>query len=165
MKGKGFIIPVVAIIMIGAGLFSCVEAKAGRITNATMVARAEAPLVVREAYLGIPVEKNGKIEFQPAGSYVVDPATGCINIVKNIKGMEVKGNDMPRWLDKERKTLDFGSFSNSQCRQGVIGLSGSPTEYWVYANGSYFCIGAWDSACGHWYPECKANTNDYKVCR
>lgn len=143
MKGKKFIIRVLAIIMIGAGLLSCMEVTAGELPRAPMVIRAE-------------------ISFPGGGTakYSVNPENGCIQDFYDKDGKILPPETTPGWLVKGKETIDFGSFTNSQCRQGVIGIGGSPIEYWSYANGHWVCIGAWDPCNNSWYPRCK----DYKTC-
>ena len=87
-------------------------------------------------------------------SYEVDPVKGCIQNFYYENGKLIKPK-RPGWLREGKKTVDFGSFTDSQCRQGVIGIGGSPIEYWGYANGYYYCIGAYDPACPAWYQPCR----------
>jgi hypothetical protein len=138
MKGIKFILPVLAIIMIGAGFLSCMEVIAGESTNAPTVIRNE-------------------IGFRGGGmaSYTVNPKNGCIQDFYDKDGKIIPIKKPPRWLAEGKETVDFGSFSDSQCRQGVIAIGGSPIEYWGYVNGIWTCIGAWDPSNGRWYPRCK----------
>jgi hypothetical protein len=137
MKGKKSIIRVLTIVMIGAGLLSCMEVTAGELPKAPMVIRAE---------VGFPGGGMAK--------YAVNPKNGCIEDFYDKDGKILPLKTTPGWLDKGKETVDFGSFTDSQCRQGVIGIGGSPIEYWGYANGHWFCIGAWDPDCPKWTPRC-----------
>lgn len=146
MKGKKFITRVFAIIMIGAGMFSCTEVVAGKLQVAPRVLKT---------MVGFPGDGMA--------SYAVDPGNGCIQKFFYKNGEQIKPK-WPSWLVEGKKTVDFGSFTDSKCRQGVIGIGGSPTEYWGYAYGSYYCIGAWDPECppyGRWYQPC---LNHYPSC-
>lgn len=139
MEKKKFIIWVFAIMFISAGILS-VTAIAGSKTEFV-------PRVLKVVkWVGFP--GDGK------ASYEVDSENGCIQnfFYKNGKPIKPK---QPGWLREGKKTVDFGSFTDSQCRQGVISIGGSPIEFWGYANGSYFCIGAWDPACPAWYQPCR----------
>lgn len=137
MKGIKFIIGVLAIIMIGAGFLSVMEVVADELPKAPMVIRAD---------VGFP--GGGE------ASYEVNPENGCIKDFYDKKGKISKTKLPPPWLKRGRKTFDLGSLSNSQCRQGVIGIGSSPIEYWSYVNGHWVCIGAWDPCNGRWYPRC-----------
>ncbi len=141
MKGKKIIIRVLAIIMIGAGFLSVMEVVAGELPKAPMVIRAD---------VGFP---GGGM-----ASYAVNPENGCIQDFYDKDGKIPPTKTKPGWLVEGKEMVDFGSFSDSQCRQGVIGIGSSPIEYWVYAKPYWFCIGAWDPECGtygKWYPRCK----------
>ena len=137
MKGIKFIIGILAIIMIGAGFLSVMEVVADE--------KPKAPIVIR-----------AEVEFPGEGKawYTVNPKNGCIMDWSDKKGKILEAKLPPPWLKPNKKTIDFGSFTNSQCRQGVIGIEGTPIEYWSYANGRWVCIGAYDPCNGNWYPRC-----------
>ena len=137
MKGIKFIIGILAIIMIGAGFLSVMEVVADEKSKVPTVIRAE-------------------VEF-PGGKrawYTVNKKNGCIENWSDTKGIIPEAKAPPPWLKPKKEIVDFGSFSNPQCRQGVIGIKGTPIEYWSYVNGHWVCIGAWDPACNRWYPRC-----------
>jgi len=143
MEGKKFIIRVFAVIMIGAGFLSV-----------TVFAASKPQLVpkVGKVVKWVSFPGDGNV------SYEVDPENGCIQKFFYEDGSQIKPTKRPSWLREKKETVDFGSFTDSQCRQGVIAIEGTPIEYWGYANGWWYCIGAWDSECGdygHWYQSCQ----------
>ena len=122
--------------------------------------------------LKVPRVSKVEIDFFGKGkaSYDINPTTGCIQNfyygeVTERERIPIDEKKPPfPGLVENKKTVDFGSFTDAQCRQGVISITGSPTEYWGYANGRYYCIGAWDPECpngGHWFQPCKPD-HDYK---
>jgi hypothetical protein len=139
MEGKKCIIRVFATIMIGAGFLS------------VMVGAADKPQLgprVLKVVKWVSFPGDGKV------SYEVDPKNGCIQKFFYENGKQIPP-ERPGWLREGKKTVDFGSFTDSQCRQGVIAIGSSPIEYWGYANGYYYCIGAYDPACPAWYQPCR----------
>ena len=152
MKGEKVFICVFAIIVIGAGLLSCMEETAGKFPNVSTEVTADkspkAPMVTR-AEVGFP---GGGII-----TYEVDSGTGCIKNFFYKNGEPIK-SQTPSWLVKGKEILYFGSFNNSQCQQGIIGIGGSPIEFNGIINNIAFCLGAWDPECGrygHWYQPCQ----------
>ena len=133
------IVVIIAVVMIGAGLLSVTVWAGGKPKLGPKVLK-----IVN--WVGFP--GDGKV------SYEVDPANGCIQNFYYANGKPIMPKQ-PGWLREGKQTADFGSFTDSQCRQGVIGIGGSPIEYWGYANGSYYCIGAYDQACPAWYQPCR----------
>lgn len=139
MKGKKFIIRVLAIIMIGTGFLSVQKVVAGELSKPQP-----------------PTAKWVEVAFSGGGTakYKVNPSNGCIDKFIDREGDIPEAKKPPDWLVPGSKMVDFGSFSNPQCREGVIAIGGSPIEYWAYANGSWFCVGAFDPCNGRWYPRC-----------
>jgi len=139
MKGKKFIILVLAIIMIGTGFLSVQEVVATDLSKPRP-----------------PTASWVEVEFPGEGmaKYKVNPESGCIDKFIDSKGVIPAARKPPHWLVPGKKTFDLGSFSNPQCREGVIAIGGSPIEYWFYCNGSWFCIGAFDPCNQKWYPRC-----------
>ena len=83
------------------------------------------------------------------------PVTGCIQKFAYPDGTDIPPST-PGWLNSPKVTVDFGNFDNRICREGMIAVKGSPIEYWGYAYGSYYCIGAYDPAKPAWYQPCRA---------
>jgi hypothetical protein len=107
-----------------------------------------------------PQISRAELAFPGGGKawYVTNEDTGCIEYFYFIN--EKKENQTieprnPAWIANERKMFDFGSFTNSQCREGVIAVSSCPIEYFGVAHGQIYCIGAWDWAHGKWYQPCQ----------
>ena len=151
MKGINFFIQVFAIIKIGAGFLSVMEVVAGELPKAPS-------LKVLRVAVGLHGDKKAE-DLGVVATYDVDPENGCIQNFYNRKGEQINSETQtPGWLVEGKNILYSGSFSDLQCRQGIIDIGGSPTEYWAEANRSYFCIGAWDPECGpfgHWYQTCQ----------
>jgi hypothetical protein len=96
-------------------------------------------------------------------AYEVDSKDGCIQIFFYKDGTPIKPQ-RPGWLVKDKNFLYIGGFGDLQCQQGIIGIGGSPTEYWGVARGAAYCIGAWDPDCGpygKWYQPCKESMEQY----
>ena len=122
------VVLVCAILLIGPGFLSVTIGAAGNLHIAPKVYK-----IVN----WVKFPSDGK------ASYVVDPANGCIEKFYYKNGEPIKPKQ-PGWLREGKKTVDFGSFTDSKCRQGVIAKGSSPIEYWGYANGQYYCIGVYD---------------------
>ena len=109
----------------------------------------------------IPVQQYSEHSFPGDGKVFVQyhPNKGCI---QKFYYADEDGNPAgeippgtPGWLKADRTTVDFGNLNTPLCREGVIAVKGSPTEYWGYANGSYYCIGAYDPVFPAWYQPCR----------
>jgi hypothetical protein len=150
MRGKKLITRGLAIIMIGAGFLPVMEVAADEFP------KVPSPTILK-AYIGFLGDK------EPKASYDVDPETGCIQNFYDKGGKSIPKTKTPAWLVEGKETLDFGNFSNSQCRQGFIGVGSCPYEHWVYlGSGDYACLWAWDyirfkfyQPCQRSYPPCQ----------
>jgi len=116
MKGKKFIIRVFATIMIGVGFLLV-----------TGVACSQ--------NIYVPKLKEYKVEFpvvpgkkSPVFTFRVDK-DGCVEKIlrSDLTVISPYKGKQPPW-PKEIKY--FGSLNDSQCREGVIAIEGSPIEYW-----------------------------------
>jgi len=100
-----------------------------------------------------------------AASYDVDPATGCIQNFYDKEDNRIdEDKKPPDWVAEGKDVVYFTSPSDLQCRQSIIAVKGSPIEIIFYANGHYYCIGAWDPECppvGKWYQPCQPS---YPTC-
>jgi len=148
MKGKKFIIWVLAIIMIGAGFFSSMEVVAEELPEAPFVTKAKV-----------------EVKF-PGGAYAtytLNDKNGCIQDISDREGKIPWKTGKPDWQVKagieKIYTSDLINLPNNlQCRQGtgIIGIGSSPIEYYSYdSNGNYICVGAWDSCNSKWYDRCQ----------
>jgi hypothetical protein len=159
MKGLKFMTPVFAIIMIVAGLISCMEVKAGEMKKPPSL-----------KVLKFPIGFQGNTYAESLGevvSYDVDPTTGCIKNFYDKKGNLIKPKkEPPKWLVKGKETHYFGSTGDLQCQQGIIGVGGSPTEYYGHVEGHFICLFAWDPEClpyGAFYQPC-LEEGQYPTC-
>lgn len=146
MEGKKSIIRVFAIIIIGAGFLSVTIFAANKTCSAAEF----------RTLIGFPGGGKASYDVGPHGCiqkfyYETDKHKGIY------KGKPIPSK-RPSWLKEDREWVEFGSFTDIRCRQGYIGIrikKGTPTEYWGWANGYYYCIGAYDPSCPAWYQPCR----------
>ena len=147
MMGKK-VTSVFFLLLMGCGFFSATAA----------IEEKEAPeginVVPKVKKVHIVLPKDIEISFS------TNPDTGCIQDFFDLRGNKIEPKK-PKWLKEGKEIYDFGSFTNSVCREGIISVGGSPIEYWGYANGSYTCLGAYDPACNEIYIPCKS---EYPSC-
>jgi hypothetical protein len=147
MERKRFFMRMFAITMIGAGFLSFTVGAESRSQHAPTIQK-----VVK--WVSFP--GDGK------AFYEVNSRDGCIEKFFYKNGDQISSVEKPHWFMTEKKAVDFGSFTDTECRQGVIAIGNTPIEYWGYANGWWYCIGAYDGACSPpaWYQPCRDSYPD-----
>jgi len=151
MKGTRFNLLMLAVILSATVLLPV-----------STVAAGDLPAVPNLKVVRVSLGFHGDDKLEEIGvvaSYDVDPATGCIqNFYDKADKRIYEEKEPPEWAAKGKDIVYFASPSELHCRQSIIGVKGSPIEYWGYANAHYFCLGAWDSEClpfGKWYQPCR----------
>jgi len=149
------VVTVVIFSFVSTGwIYGDMPGKSNRQVKAVAPDQARPPFVLR-----------AEIQFPGGGRawYVTDEATGCIRSFY-FYNPETRKNEViepmdqhPAWLAKDRKIFDFGSLTDSNCRQGVIAVNSCPIQYFYSTPGQIFCIGAWDWAHGKWYQPCRSS--------
>jgi hypothetical protein len=114
----------------------------------------------------VPIETDTRVELGGGTGGTIcakkHPMTGCIKYFYSCSDTSQNPvplpsqNTPPVWFDGE--LVDMGDLKSPLCREAIITRKGSPIQYWGVTNGTFYCLGVYDTGTSpYWFDPCDSH--------